>query len=151
MRLDKFVAHATPHSRSEVRLLARSGRLRVNGLPVRDPGLALAAADVVTLDDRELRLSGPRYYMLHKPAGVICATGDDTHRTVLDLLPAAERPGLHVAGRLDIDTTGLVLLTDDGGWSHRLTAPGRHDKRYRVRTARQVAPETVAAFAAGLA
>lgn len=150
MRLDKFVAHTTPHSRSEVRQLARNGRLQVNGQPVRDPGLALASTDIVSLDGQELRLTGPRYYMLHKPAGVICATADGMHRTVLDLLPVAERRGLHVAGRLDIDTTGLVLLTDDGPWSHRLTAPGRHDKRYRVRTARPVDPATIAQFATGL-
>lgn len=63
--------------------------------------------------------------MLHKPAGCICATADGVHPTVLDLLPPAERPGLHVAGRLDLDVTGLVLLTDDGDWSHGVTAP-RH-------------------------
>jgi 16S rRNA pseudouridine516 synthase len=151
MRLDRFVAHASPHSRSEVRRLARSGRLCVNGVPVRDAGTVLAPGDTVTLDGSPLHLRGQRYFMLHKPAGVICATEDGMHRTVLDLLPAADRPGLHVAGRLDIDSTGLVLVTDDGAWSHRLTAPGRHDKRYRVRTARPIAPESVARFAAGLA
>lgn len=150
MRLDKFVAHCTAHSRSEVRRLAHAGRLRVNGLAVRDAGLALSADDVVTLDEQRLRLSGPRYFMLHKPVDVVCATEDGDHVTVLDLLRGERRDGLHIAGRLDRDTTGLVLITDDGAWSHRLTAPGRHDKRYRVWTARPISAEAVAQFAAGL-
>lgn len=150
MRLDKFVAHSSPHSRSDVRRLLRDARLCVNGLPVRDAGLALGTNDVVTLDGQVLRLSGPRYFMLHKPAGVVSATEDGEHRTVLDLLQNENRDGLHVAGRLDIDTTGLVLITDDGQWSHRVKAPGRHEKRYRVQTARPIAAEAVAQFTSGL-
>jgi 16S rRNA pseudouridine516 synthase len=161
MRLDKFVAHTTAYSRNEVRQLARQDRLCVNGEAARDPSLAVSATDVVTLDGQALRLQGPRYFMLHKPEGVVCATEDGDHRTVLDLLPPAERAGLHVAGRLDIDSTGLVLLTDDGQWSHRIKAPNshkapgryderRHEKRYRVQTARPIPVSAVAAFAQGL-
>jgi 16S rRNA pseudouridine516 synthase len=74
-----------------------------------------------------------RYFMLHKPPGVVCSTEDGDHRTVLELIPEPLRQGLHVAGRLDIDTTGLVLLTDDGGWTHRVISPKRHcAKRYHV-------------------
>lgn len=150
MRLDKFVAHTTPHSRSEVRQLLRAGRLRVNGAEVRDAGLALSPADEVTLDGARLTLSGPRYFMLNKPAGVISATEDGGHRTVLDLLEGEDRRDLHIAGRLDIDTTGLVLITDDGQWSHRIKAPGRHEKRYRVTTARPIPADAANRFAAGL-
>lgn len=150
MRLDKFVAHNTAHSRSEVRQLLKAGRLQVNGEAVRDAGLALRPQDVVMLDGKLLSARGPRYFMLHKPAGVVSATEDGGHRTVLDLLAGEDREGLHVAGRLDIDTTGLVLITDDGQWSHRIKAPGRHEKRYRVQTARPIAPSAVAAFAGGL-
>lgn len=150
MRLDKFVSHATSHSRSEVRRLLRAGRLTVNGQAERDAGRELGPADAVCLDGAPLRLRGPRYFMLHKPLGVVCATADGAHRTVLDLLRGEDPRGLHVAGRLDRDSSGLVLITDDGGWSHRLKAPGRHEKRYRVRTARPIAPETAARFAAGL-
>lgn len=150
MRLDKFVSHHSPHSRSDVRRLLRSGRLCVNGAEVRDPGLILAPGDSVTLDGEPLEARGPRYLMLHKPAGVVSATEDGGHRTVLDFLPVTMRAGLHVAGRLDIDSTGLVLLTDDGQWSHRAKAPGRHEKRYRVETARPLEPHYAAAFAAGL-
>lgn len=150
MRLDKFVAHTTSHSRSEVRQLLRTGRLQVNGEPVRDAGLILSGRDVVTLDGTPLALKGPRYFMLNKPAGVISATEDGSHRTVLDLLEGEDRRDLHVAGRLDIDTTGLVLITDDGQWSHRLKTPGRHEKRYRVTTARPIAADAADRFASGL-
>lgn len=150
MRLDKFIAHATPCSRGDARQLLRAGRVAVDGQPVRDPALALAPDARVTLDGEALRLAGPRHYMLNKPAGVVCATTDGQHRTVMDLLRGVDTAELHVAGRLDADTTGLVLVTDDGQWSHRIKAPGRHEKRYRVRTARPIAPDTAARFAAGL-
>jgi len=150
MRLDKFVAHSSPHSRSDVRRLLRDARLCVNGQPVRDAGMTLGESDIVTLNGQVLRLSGPRYFMLHKPAGVVSATEDGEHRTVLDLLQSELREGLHIAGRLDIDTTGLVLITDDGQWSHRVKAPGRHEKRYRVQTARPIATDAIALFAGGL-
>jgi 16S rRNA pseudouridine516 synthase len=150
MRLDKFLAHATTHSRSEVRQLLRAGRVCMNGHPVQDAALAVAATDAVTLDGAAVALRGPRYFMLHKPLGVVCATSDGGHSTVLDLMRSEPREGLHIAGRLDIDSTGLVLITDDGQWSHRIKAPGRHEKRYRVRTARPIAPEAVMQFASGL-
>jgi 16S rRNA pseudouridine516 synthase len=107
--------------------------VQLNGKPCRDPAHKLSNADRVSLDNRPLQLRGPRYLMLYKPQGYVCAARDDRHTTVLELLPAEEREGLHIAGRLDIDTTGLVLLTDDGDWSHRVTSP-RHRclKRYRV-------------------
>ncbi|HEX4869278.1 MAG TPA: pseudouridine synthase [Moraxellaceae bacterium] len=151
MRLDKFIAHATPYSRSEVRQLLRAGRIAVDGVAVRDAGLALGPSSRVTLDGAAVAPRAPRYLMLNKPAGVVCATTDGLHRTVLDLLRGEDRDGLHVAGRLDADTTGLVLLTDDGQWSHRVKAPGGHEKRYRVRTARPIAADTADRFAGGLA
>lgn len=150
MRLDKFIASNTAYSRSEVRQLARAARLQVNGLVAKDPGLILTPDDIVLLDGTAVSARGPRYYMLHKPAGVICATEDGSHRTVLDLLTGEARDGLHIAGRLDIDTTGLVLITDDGQWSHRIKSPGHHEKRYRVQTARPIAAEALAQFAQGL-
>lgn len=150
MRLDKYIAHATAWSRSEVRGLLRAGRVQVDGRAVRDAGMALPAGAEVTLDGSPLAPRGPRYLMLNKPLGVVSATRDGGHRTVLDLLRGEDTEGLHLAGRLDADSSGLVLLTDDGQWSHRVKAPGRHDKRYRVRTARPIAPDTAARFAEGL-
>lgn len=150
MRLDKFISNNSPYSRSEARRLLRSGRLLVNGKPTGDAGQILAASDEVTLDGKVLTARQPRYLMVHKPAGVVSATEDGGHRTVLDLLPATLRPDLHIAGRLDIDSTGLVLLTDDGQWSHRAKAPGQHEKRYRVATARPLEAGYAEAFATGL-
>lgn len=150
MRLDKFISHARPYSRSEVRQLLKAGRVTVNGQPARDAGLALQASDSVTLDGEAVSLRGPRYFMLNKPLGVVSATRDGGHLTVLDLLRGEDQEGLHLAGRLDSDSSGLVLITDDGQWSHRIKAPGRHEKRYRVRTARPIAADTAAQFATGL-
>jgi 16S rRNA pseudouridine516 synthase len=89
--------------------------------------------------------------MLHKPAGVICATRDRAHRTVLDLLDVPNPAGLHIAGRLDIDATGLVLITDDGEWSHRITSP-RHNlpKTYRLALALPLTEAAAARLAAGV-
>jgi 16S rRNA pseudouridine516 synthase len=90
--------------------------------------------------------------MLHKPAGCVCATEDREHRTVLDLLDAQNPTGLHVAGRLDIDATGLVLITDDGEWSHRVTSP-RHKfpKTYRVTLETPLSEEAATTLRAGVA
>lgn len=150
MRLDKFIAHATPHSRSQVRQLLRAGRITVDGAIAKDAALTLAGDARVTLDGEPLALPGPRYFMLNKPLDVVCATTDGHHRTVLDLLRGEDREGLHPAGRLDADSTGLVLVTDDGQWSHRVKAPGHHEKRYRVRTYRPIADDTALRFAQGL-
>lgn len=125
MRLDRFLSHAVGLTRLEAQRAVRAGRVGVDGAVARDPALRLADDAPVTLDGAPVVARGPRYLMLHKPAGCVCATGDGVYPTVLDLLPEPARDGLHVVGRLDLDVTGLVLLTDDGDWSHRVTAP-RH-------------------------
>lgn len=87
----------------------------------------------VILDGNETGQPGPRYFMLHKPQGYVCSTGDPQHPTVLDLLDEVKTDDLHFAGRLDIDATGLVLITSDGQWSHCIVAPGRKCRKcYRV-------------------
>lgn len=151
MRLDRFISHATPLSRAQAQRAIRSGAVTVQGAVSRDPALHLAPDAQVTLEGAALTLSGPRYFMLNKPAGYICATADGAHPTVLDLLQEARTDGLHPAGRLDIDTTGLVLLSDDGEWSHRVTSP-RHDcaKRYRVTLAEDLSADTAERFAEGV-
>ena len=126
MRLDKYIAQVTDLSRALVKIALRSKRITVNGQPVKDASLHLGSTDVVTLDGAVLGAVGARYFMLHKPVGYICATTDSHHPTVLDLLDEPNKQALHIAGRLDIDTTGLVLITDDGAWTHRVTSP-RHE------------------------
>jgi 16S rRNA pseudouridine516 synthase len=105
----------------------------------------------VALDEELLLPPLPRYFMLNKPQGVVCATRDHGQRTVLELLDEPRRGALHIAGRLDIDTTGLVLVTDDGQWSHRITAPASHcSKTYRVTLAEPLTSEQASGVARGL-
>jgi 16S rRNA pseudouridine516 synthase len=142
MRLDRYLVQAGDLSRSQAQKRIRAGSVQLNGVSCRDPARKLVATDRVTLDGDLLQLRGPRYLVLYKPAGYVCARRDDRYPTVLDLLPVDQREGLHVAGRLDLDTSGLVLLTDDGDWSHRVTSP-RHGcrKRYRVTLAEPLSQE----------
>ena len=151
MRLDYFVAHATGLSRAEVKRLIRAGAVSVPGLMRISAATRLDGEEQVQLNGEPLSLPQPRYLMLHKPAGVVCSTDDPRHRTVLSLLPAEQRSGLHIAGRLDLDTTGLVLLTDDGDWSHRVTSPnsGCH-KTYLVSLAEPLATEALAQLREGI-
>lgn len=151
MRLDKYLCHATGLTRSRAQIVIRRGQVTVNGEVRKSPDFKLPADAVVTWHGEPVSIGGKRYYMLHKPSGVVCAAIDARHKTVLDLFDSAERTNLHVAGRLDIDATGLVLLTDDGDWSHRITSPRyRCDKVYRVEVADALDETVVTAFAEGL-
>lgn len=151
MRLDKFIATVTDLSRNDAKRAIKAGEVHVDGAPVLDPQARVAEMAAVTLWGRPLRSATARYFMLYKPEGYVCATKDRQHQTVLDLLDEDNLESLHIAGRLDIDTTGLVLLTDDGQWSHRITAPNRDcRKTYRVRTAEPIGDEAVRLFAQGL-
>lgn len=123
MRLDQFIAHCTPLSRKEAKRAIARGRVTVQGLPCRDAAKKITEDCPVCLDGEGLHRPGERYLMLNKPAGVVSATTDADHPTALDLLPHELVRDLHIAGRLDLDTTGLLLLTTDGQWSHRITSP----------------------------
>ena len=125
MRLDRYLSSVLPLTRSQARQVIRQGRVAVNGETVREVALTVPQGTPVRFDGEVLTSPGYRYFMLNKPAGYVCATEDRQHSTVVDLLRQPKTDGLHVAGRLDIDVTGLVLVTDDGGWSHRITSP-RH-------------------------
>ncbi|WP_036190779.1 pseudouridine synthase [Marinobacter lipolyticus] len=133
MRLDQFIASTTPLSRKEAKRVIGQGRVMVNGEACRQASTHIGTNGSVTLDDDLLALPGERYLMLNKPQGVVSATTDSDHPTALDLLPTNLRHNLHIAGRLDADTTGLLLLTSDGQWSHRVTSPRvKCPKTYRV-------------------
>lgn len=151
MRLDYFIANATDLSRKDARRAISKGRVERNGQPCRQASVQVDAQDRITLDGTILDLPGERYLMLFKPEGVISATTDSQQPTALDLLPAGLRKGLHIAGRLDRDTTGLLLLTTDGHWSHRITSPRAGcDKTYRVTLSEPVTREAVARLEAGV-
>ncbi len=133
MRLDKFLAHASGESRKTVKLWIRQRRVRVDAQRVTDAGIAVAKGASVSLDGKPLALAGESYIMLNKPAGTVSTAEHADARSVMTLLPAALRSRLHIVGRLDVDTTGLMLLSSDGDWSHRITAPAQHClKVYRV-------------------
>lgn len=155
VRLDFFVAHAAGVTRKQAKTLIRAGRVTVldgAGQPhALKANSTVATGDQVRLDHQPLTLPGHRYLMLNKPAGVVCATRDGTLPTVMDLLPAGDREGLHLVGRLDRDTTGLLLLTSNGDWSHRITSP-RHRcaKRYRITAAEAVTDAQLRRLAEGV-
>ena len=151
MRLDKYISNGTDLSRTQVKRLAKSGAISVNGELCRNSAQKISDTDRVELNGKDLSPPQPRYFMLNKPEGYICATHDGEHPTVLDLLDEPRCSELQIAGRLDIDTTGLVLITDDGQWNHAITAPNRQcPKLYQVTTARSIAPESQDIFSAGL-
>lgn len=135
VRLDQFIANSSELSRKDAKRAIGRKRVSVDGKITTSPNVKIPDTSRVILDGKLLSLPSELYLMLHKPSGYVSATRDGEHPTVTDLLPAelARRAGLHVAGRLDLDTTGLLLLTTDGQWSHRITSP-RHDCRkvYRV-------------------
>ena len=133
MRLDQYLANSTGLSRKDAKRAIGTGRVGVNGEPCKQAKQQVSPADDVRLNGEQVSLPGEHYLMMHKPAGIISATTDSAQPTALDLLPAALAARVHIAGRLDKDTTGLLLLTSDGQWSHRITSP-RHQcpKTYRV-------------------
>lgn len=136
MRLDKYLCECTDLSRSLATRALKNKHVQVNGQIVKSGSVQIdVGKDQVCLDEQPLVLhQGFRYYMMHKPSGVVCANTDHDHPIIFDLLydePALNK--LHTVGRLDLDTTGLLLITDDGKWSHFITSPKHHQsKTYRV-------------------
>ena len=152
-RLDKLLAGTGKWSRREVKALVRQGLVRVDGrLAASAEDKLDPAATVVTVAGETISLCRFTYVMLHKPAGVLTATEDRKQPTVLDLLPPElRRIGLAPVGRLDKDTEGLLLLTNDGALAHRLLAPRSHvDKVYYARVEGALEPADAVAFAAGM-
>ena len=153
LRLDRYLVTLGVGSRSQVQKMIRSGMVRVNGERVTDPGKqADEATAALTVNGEAIDARLTRHVMLHKPAGLLTAARDRKQPTVMDLLPESYAAiGCMPVGRLDKDTTGLLLLTTDGEMNHRLLAPARHvDKIYRAVVEGELRPEHVAAFAAGL-
>jgi 16S rRNA pseudouridine516 synthase len=152
MRLDRFLSNLPACNRQQARLLLSQGRVRVNGAVVREALTEVRAFDRIEADQQLLQAGQPaRYYMLNKPAGCVSATRDARHRTVLDLLAEHERAELHIAGRLDFNSTGLILLSNDGLWSRRLTQPQSElAKTYWVETEQPITELMRQRFAEGL-
>ncbi len=151
-RLDKFLCSQSTVTRSEAGRLIRTGRVTVNDRVCRSPAEKVDPAGVtVAVDGKPLSYAASVYYMLNKPAGILCVSRDPKAQTVVDLLPPEQRRrGLFPAGRLDKDTHGLVLLTDDGEFAHALLSPRRHvPKTYQAVLDKPLTEEAAAAFRAG--
>ncbi len=151
IRLDRAVSQVTDLSRVAVKRAAKQGRITVNHIAITNSATKVLNTDYLCLDGRPLQEAGPRYFILNKPPGYICATKDSNQSSVLDLLEETNKRKLHIAGRLDIDTTGLVLITDDGQWSHRVTSPRYQcEKIYHAQLASAIDSHGVAKFAQGI-
>ena len=130
MRLDKYLSLVTKYSRSELKKIIRSGRISVNGSNVNTPEFKVnEETDEIVLDGETLGYKKNVYYMLNKPAGLLTATMDKKKETVLDLFPPELKKRLFPVGRLDLDTEGLLILTDDGAFGHRMESPKHNVKK----------------------
>ena len=151
MRLDKYLCESTELSRAEAKRLLRGGDVTCNGKVVKSGSHKVPESAEIRIEGRRLQLRGPRYIMLNKPVDFICSTEDEVYPSVLNLLEIEKIDILHIAGRLDVDTTGLMLITDDGQWSHKITSPRKAcGKRYRVELADPVDDNLVDTFAKGI-
>lgn len=152
MRLDRFLSCTAHLTRSEAKQLLKKGVVTVNGAVVKNGDTKVSeVSDLVALCGAPLSYEEFHYYLLHKPAGYVTATEDKRERTVLELLCGIDTKELFPVGRLDKDTEGLLLITDDGALAHRLLSPKRHvDKTYYVKLAAPLSPDSVKKLEAGV-
>jgi 16S rRNA pseudouridine516 synthase len=152
MRLDKYLADAGLGTRSEVKKWIKSGRITVNGSPAGQPEQKVdPSSDAVCADGEPVGYEEFSYYLFHKPAGCVTARFDAALPTVMDYFPASMREKFSPVGRLDKDTEGLLIVTNDGALNHRLTSPAHHvNKTYFARLDTPVPREAVSLFAAGV-
>ncbi len=150
-RLDRLLSEKLQTSRSSLRAPLAAGLVQVNGQVEKNRQRVVGPFDVVSFKGQKLHGQTPVYLMLNKPQGVVSATSDARHTTVLDLVSEEWREGLHLAGRLDFNSTGLVILTNDGSWSQSLSQPETGVwKHYRVSLEAPLGSDDVEAFAAGM-
>ena len=152
LRLDKYLADGTALSRKEAGAAIRAGRAAVGGIVEKSPARKVdEAADEITLDGVRVGYARYRYYMLNKPAGYVSSTDDPGGPTVLTLLPEEARGGLFPCGRLDKNTTGLLILTNDGQMAHELLSPKKHvEKEYFFTVERPVTEDDAAELERGV-
>lgn len=151
MRLDKFICDCTELTRSQAGKVIRQGLVTVDQQLCKQPATQVKAKQQIELDGELLQIIGLRYFVMHKPAGYVCSTDDPDHNTIFALMDEPMQSRLHTVGRLDLDTTGLLLITDDGQWSHQISSP-KHEcaKTYRAWLADPVDASAIALFEAGV-
>lgn len=151
MRLDRFLAEMGVGTRNEVRKEIKSGRVSVDGHTIKDPGCKVQTDSLVELNGEPILYEEFVYYMLNKPAGIISASDDTFEETVVDLIAEQKRKDLFPAGRLDRDTEGLMLITNNGELAHRMLSPKHHvDKTYYAVIMGDVTERDIRAFSDGL-
>ena len=152
IRLDKYLADMSIGTRTGVKKLIRQGKVKIDDVVVKTPEYKLdTASQKVYCEGKEVGYTKYEYYMLHKPAGFVSATTDARDKTVLELITDKKRKDLFPVGRLDKDTEGLLLITNDGELAHKLLAPKKHvDKLYYAKVEGVVTEEDVEAFAEGV-
>lgn len=152
MRLDKFLTELGIGTRSEVKKILKNGQVTVNGIKVTKPEQKIdETKDIVSYQGKTLAYQTFEYYMFHKPAGCVTAVTDAQHKTVMDYMKDLTRKDLVPVGRLDIDTEGLLLITNDGQLSHDLLSPSKHvPKTYFAKIEGIVTEEDVNLFAEGV-
>jgi len=138
MRLDKFICKSTELTRTEAKKILKSGAVKVNGEVIKNPATQVHENNTISLSngssEQVLSARSSRYIMMHKPQDTICSNVDEVYPSILHYIDVDKVFDLHIAGRLDADTTGLVLITDDGRWSHNIISPKKDcAKTYRVK------------------
>ena len=156
MRLDKYIANNTAIPRKQASAAIKNKRVCVDNNLVVSPSTHINDASTITLDGHPVTTPEPLYLMLNKPQNYVCANSDSEHATVFDLIDfdaihPALKGNLQIAGRLDIDTTGLILITSNGDWNHKVTSPNKRiGKRYHVTLAHPITDQAIAAFEDGI-
>jgi len=151
VRLDKYLCQNTNLTRSLAKKAISAGKISVNSKYIKNSAFKVKINDQIHYSGEQIAVLGYRYLMLNKPSGYICSTQDEVYPSVLNLIDIAKRERLHIVGRLDVDTTGLVLITDDGQWSHHITSPRAHcQKTYQVNVAETIDKKLIGIFQKGL-
>lgn len=151
IRIDKYLCDMSIGSRSEIKEYIRKKLITVDGVVVTDPGMKISEDSAVTFKGEPLQYKQFRYYMLNKPQGVVSATKDNIDTTVMDLLKGVNTRDMFPVGRLDKDTEGLLIITNDGELSHRLLSPRSHvDKCYLVQLMHSITADDIKSLSKGV-
>jgi 16S rRNA pseudouridine516 synthase len=151
MRLDKFICKSTELTRTEAKKLLKMSKVTVNDVVIKDPSTQVHENNDVCIEGQSLTARSSRYIILHKPLDTICSNVDEIYPSLLHLIDVDRAFDMHIAGRLDADTTGLVLITDDGRWSHNIISPKKQcEKVYRVWLRSPLKDDTADKFTVGV-
>ncbi|MEI6896869.1 MAG: pseudouridine synthase [Psychromonas sp.] len=151
MRLDKYICESTALTRSQAKKVISQGRVKSGDKTIRSCAYKAREDEVISFDDKIISVRGLRYIMINKPQDFICSNVDEQLPSLFNLIDADKKEQLFIAGRLDADTTGLALITDDGKWSHKVTSPrNKCKKRYRVGLDASITPEAIKQLEVGV-